>query len=1084
MAFRATLLAMTFTLAWMGAAAWAENIVFPDDSGVVDITKPPYNARGDGTMDCTDAIQKALIERGGVIYFPNGVYLVSDTLYWPGRATRMMFQGQSREGAILKLKDRCAGFGSPSSPRPVIVTGYFPPQRFRNAIRNLTVDTGTGNDGAIGIRFNASNQGHMHTVAIRSGDGRGVIGLDMAYTGDVGPLLVKDLVVTGFDVGILTGHATAAQTLEFITVKNQNCFGFVNDGQALAIRKFTSVNTVPALWNKRGSGMITLLEADLTGGGESAKVPAIINESGLYARNVVTRGYRQAIDGRQGSGRSVESAEAAEFTSHAPLSLFDSPSKALGLPVEETPEVPWDAPAEWVSVTKFEPRKVMLDNTGKVVAKGREAYDWTDAIQQAIDSGATTIYFPRANPTKQPYTVLGTVHIRNKVRRIIGMEGSFNPLCKPVFQLDDGEAPAVVVEQFELLYTRTTFKTNSKRTLVLRGLNSYLDVGPGGRVFVDDSVCHFRMAKDSKVWIRQWNTEYTHEDRHNVIWPEHKADVMTHPGNLNDGGTFWALGIKTEGDGTLLTTLNGGRSEVMGALVYTNKNGHPTKRAFVVKDSSLSLSLGEWVGRSEPFNMLEETRDGQTRTLKPGVAPGRGGGGLYVLVNAYPGRPDAPAVAAPAAPAVVSKGSGLTAEYFEGLFGALKATQTTGFLLDPKNPALAGLKDWSVRLSGQIEPHQTGVHRFSTDVGDCRLIVGETVVLDAWRNGARYKYGGVYLEAGRKYDIKFEARGRTLPKASAWLRWSEPGQKGDDPQQNTQLYARTSPPPGVKLSAAKTSLSEADDSVEIIAQRTGDTSAPLTVNLAAKQDFIMSMVMRFNAWGNAVEQVDYAPIARSITIPAGQTQASMTVKLINDKHPEPTRTLELEPALDARYDVMGGAAEVAIADDDMPPAGQGAGLQATYFATPAMDKVLARRVDKVIQFNWDKTAPVPGIDMKKGFAVRWEGQIQPLFSETYRLVLDGSDYAAMRVWVDGQQVIAVSNVGEQPKGKFGEAGKGLSTARIALQAGRKHDLKVEYVGLNFYGQGVRLLWSSDSQYEQVIPLTQLYPASAPASGGD
>ena len=94
----------------------------------------------------------------------------------------------------------------------MVWTDEFPPQRFRNAIRNLTFDTGQGNPGAIGVRFNASNQGQMCRVTIRSGDGSGPIGLDMGYTSDVGPLFVKHLRVIGFDVGIYTAYVAAAQT--------------------------------------------------------------------------------------------------------------------------------------------------------------------------------------------------------------------------------------------------------------------------------------------------------------------------------------------------------------------------------------------------------------------------------------------------------------------------------------------------------------------------------------------------------------------------------------------------------------------------------------------------------------------------------------------------------------------------------------------------------------------------------------------------------------------------------------------------------------------------------------------------------
>ena len=59
-----------------GARARKESLRFPADAGVVNVTRPPYTARGDGKTDDTAAIQKALDEqtgRGSILYFPNGV---------------------------------------------------------------------------------------------------------------------------------------------------------------------------------------------------------------------------------------------------------------------------------------------------------------------------------------------------------------------------------------------------------------------------------------------------------------------------------------------------------------------------------------------------------------------------------------------------------------------------------------------------------------------------------------------------------------------------------------------------------------------------------------------------------------------------------------------------------------------------------------------------------------------------------------------------------------------------------------------------------------------------------------------------
>ena len=52
--------------------------------------------------------------------------------------------------------------------RAMIWTGKSPAQRFPNAVRNLTFDTGAKNTGPVGAQFMANNQGCVRVVTIRS----------------------------------------------------------------------------------------------------------------------------------------------------------------------------------------------------------------------------------------------------------------------------------------------------------------------------------------------------------------------------------------------------------------------------------------------------------------------------------------------------------------------------------------------------------------------------------------------------------------------------------------------------------------------------------------------------------------------------------------------------------------------------------------------------------------------------------------------------------------------------------------------------------------------------------------------------
>ena len=78
----------------------AENITFPADAGIVDLSQPPYNAVGDGVTDNTAILQRAItdhVRKIRVLYLPNGTYLVKDKLTWvpDGRTSKhLVMQGQ------------------------------------------------------------------------------------------------------------------------------------------------------------------------------------------------------------------------------------------------------------------------------------------------------------------------------------------------------------------------------------------------------------------------------------------------------------------------------------------------------------------------------------------------------------------------------------------------------------------------------------------------------------------------------------------------------------------------------------------------------------------------------------------------------------------------------------------------------------------------------------------------------------------------------------------------------------------------------------------------------------------------------
>ena len=620
-----------------------EDIRYPTDMGIVNLAQPPYNADPTGKADATAAIQKALDDHhlgdNWTLYLPNGTYLLSGTLDW-GKGARMgpVLQGQSRDGTILRLKDQAPGFGNPGAPKAIIhIVQKGSADAFCMAVRNLTIDTGSGNPGASGLQFMANNQGAVRDVTIRSGDGRGVIGLDMAFTDMIGPCLIKNVEVRGFDTGIATGWEVCSMTFEHIRLSGQRKFGFLNAGQCVSIRGLVSDNEVPAVVNKGGSSFLVLVDSVLTGTKAAANEAAIVNDAHCFLRNVRTPGYGQALESSVGtfaSGGNPDEIE--EFVSLAPIHLFPTLKHSLGLPVRETPEVAWGDPKDWANVQDFG-------------ADTRDDLDDTEAIQKAIDSGAKTVYFPHPLPagkeqTNLPrgsYRINGTVRIRGNVERLIGGGGSWGMLSvggaarDGVFILEEGTAPVVIIEDFNIVDggAAPVFRHRSGRTLVMRHVNSIMhnslyhgDDG-AGPAFFEDVASHFpiggkdrsggapnfHFGKGQKIWARQFN-------------PEKNITKI-----LNDGADFWVLGLKTEVLATLLENRPGARTEILGGLNYPSLPGEGPQAAFRVLGGQFTAAIGE-AGFHRRFDTLvEETHAGETKVLKRGEVPGRSGGSLLPL---------------------------------------------------------------------------------------------------------------------------------------------------------------------------------------------------------------------------------------------------------------------------------------------------------------------------------------------------------------------------------------------------------------------------------------------------------------------
>lgn len=583
---------------------WAEDIVFPaaaEGKGFVDITKSPYNADITGVIDATSAIQSAVNTINGsgkTIYFPNGTYLISKTIAYPnlsnGQLPRFIkMQGQSEAGVVWKLKNSCSGFTNPSSPKAMLETGHDVAQCFGMAVKNMTFNTGTGNAGAIGLRFYSNNSGTAKYITIVSGDGNGAIGLDLFWQNENGPLFCKNITVNGFNIGVNTGSCQNSQTIEHLTLLNQKQYGIKTSGGVLNIRDLVSTNSVQAVNN---TGVLTIIGATCNGG--SSSTAAMSNTNVLYVRSLSASGYARGIDNSGGNKQSVAALTSAEWSSHDQISQNTSQPGMLKLPINETPEIIWDDPSQWQVVT----------NPGVGV-------DATAAIQAAIDAGKTTVYFENKGKT---YTIKGKIYVRGNVRTLFGFGVNLDVIDdkgetpSAGFVVQDGTAPVVVFEDFQGGYEGWYWvQQQSTRSVAVKNvLNWGVQKSAGsGDLYLEDICAHpwtWFEFNGGNVWARQLNTECRISTK-----------IVSTATNL------WILGLKTEwgqSGATIIDTKGGGQTEVCGFLSY-DVTDPGTLPMFIVNESKFSAVGTENSWGAVYTNIVQETIDGVTKTLQASSLP-------------------------------------------------------------------------------------------------------------------------------------------------------------------------------------------------------------------------------------------------------------------------------------------------------------------------------------------------------------------------------------------------------------------------------------------------------------------------------
>ncbi len=559
-------------------------VFVPRDAGLIDVTKPPYNAKGDGITDDTEAIRSATsknLEANRSIFFPAGTYLVSEPIEWKNTSgvyySHTSWRGEGVGKTVIRLKDNSPAFQDAAKPQPLIRTGSNGKKGDGGGdaahdlyLQDFTVEIGAGNPGIIAIDYLASNGGCMERVDVIA---KGAGGTGVRLARDYGPALVREVRVAGFSVGLQTGGGFGS-TIENVLVIGQEKYGFVIGGNATGARHLTSNNRVPAVRTGPYWSLLSAVDCSFTGGAPDQ--PAIdANETALFLRDVTTTGYGVSLRGKKEEVKATKFTEYVSGRGTPVQTLFEgTPTTSLRLPIEETPDYLDENPAHWANVVTFGADPAAADNS--------------EAFQKAVDSGKPIVYVPIGK-----YKFTKSVILRGTLRKLVGFGVN---LVGATFHCENAQAPVVIERLLGMKIINAATKP-----VVVRHTIGPISAEPGPRTWFLENVVSggIVVGKGQKMWARHLNCESSKETQ------------LT-----NDGGTVWILGFKTEYDPINLKTVNGGRSEIIGGCVKPAQGVKDrTSPAFVVEDSWFSASYLEvaFTAKTSYDVYVRETRGGVTK---------------------------------------------------------------------------------------------------------------------------------------------------------------------------------------------------------------------------------------------------------------------------------------------------------------------------------------------------------------------------------------------------------------------------------------------------------------------------------------
>ena len=228
--------------------------------------------------------------------------------------------------------------------------------------------------------------------------------------------------------------------------------------------------------------------------------------------------------------------------------------------------------------------------------------------------------------------------------------------------------------------------------------------------------------------------------------------------------------------------------------------------------------------------------------------------------------------------------------------------------------------------------------------------------------------------------------------------------------------------------------------------------------------------------GFAAAGIDHSNLPTSIAFPVRTSAKTISVTPLANTNLQVPVIAQMKLLPSTGY-TLGSASNASVVIYPSPTS-KGTGLTGYYFTNSSTTytnaanfnptNLFLTRVDSVVDVVWD---PTNSPNLSNGlYSVRWTGQVQPQYSETYYFDVYSDD--GCKLWVNDQLII--------DNWKSQSVSDAIGT--INLQANTRYNLKLEYLQAGGAGQ-THLNWYSADQSKQIIPSNRLYPTNSFGSAG-